>query len=234
LLRYRRVTVSDRGAGRRPGPGALGAPARALRRAVGGLHARPRLRRAAVAVDIALALVGVGLVGYPFATDAWTEHLVQPRLAAQLGRPELAGLYRAGSVPTSSAVTRMRIPRLGVDTVVVEGITVSALRAGSGHYPRTPLPGQRGNVAIAGHRTTYGAPFRDLDRLVPGDEIVFETPVGVVTYLVDEPPFVVAPDDMSVVADESRHLLTLTTCHPRNSDKQRLVVRATLVGEVIA
>ncbi len=205
-----------------------------LRRALAALHARPRLRRAAVALNLAVALVGAGLVGYPFATDAWTEHLVQPRLESQLGRPGLASAYRAGIVPNASAVTRMRIPRLGVDTVVVQGITVSALRAGSGHYPETPLPGQRGNVAIAGHRTTYGAPFRDLDRLAPGDEILFETPLGPVRYVVDVPPFIVAPDDMRVVAHESRHVLTLTTCHPRNSAKQRLVVRARLVGEVIA
>ena len=205
-----------------------------MRRALAALHARPRLRRTAVAVNCAVALVGLGLVGYPFATDAWTEHVVQPRLAAQLDRADLASSYRIGQVAESSALTRMAIPRLGVDTVVVEGITVSALRAGTGHYPSTPLPGQRGNVAIAGHRTTYGAPFRHLDRLVPGDEIVFETPLGKVVYRVDRPPFVVEPDDTRVVAHESRHILTLTTCHPLNSSRERLVVRAVLVGEVLA
>ena len=187
-----------------------------------------------MAVNFAVALVGLGLVGYPFATDAWTEHVVQPRLAAQLDRADLASSYRIGRIPGSSALTRMRIPRLGLDTVVVQGITVSALRAGTGHYPDTPLPGQRGNVAIAGHRTTYGAPFRHLDRLVPGDEIVFDTPLGEVVYRVDRPPFVVSPDDTRVIAHESRHVLTLTTCHPLNSSRERLVVRAVLVGEVIA
>jgi sortase A len=217
--------------GRATGVG--GAPARAARRALTALHARPRLRRTAVALNLLVALVGLGLVGYPFATDAWTAHVVQPRLASQLDRPGLASAYREGTVATAAAVTRMRIPRLGVDTVVVQGITVSALRAGTGHYPGTPLPGQRGNVAIAGHRTTYGAPFHDLDRLAAGDEILFETPLGDVTYRVDTAPFVVAPDDTRVIAPESRHLLTLTTCHPLHSAKQRLVVRATLVGEVL-
>lgn len=198
------------------------------------LRTRPRLRRLAVAANCLIAVVGLALVGYPFATDAWSERWVQPRLATQLARPGLAAAYQTGTVPTSSALTRMRIPRIGVDTVVVEGITVSALRAGSGHYPGTPLPGQRGNVAIAGHRTTYGAPFRDIDRLAVGDVIVFATPLGDVTYRVSDAPFVVEPDSTDVVAPDSRNLLTLTTCHPRSSSRLRLVVRAVLVGTGLA
>ena len=77
--------------------------------------------------------------------------------------------------------------------MVVEGTGASALRAGAGHYPNTPLPGEEGNVAIAGHRTTYGKPFANLDRLKPGDEIILETPVGKYTYKVSRDPFVVTP-----------------------------------------
>ncbi len=211
----------------------LSALIRPFQRVVHALDGRPRLRRAALVLNLVVALVGAGLVAYPFATETWAERVVQPRLQSQLRRVDPAS-YRAGAVAVSSPVTRMRIPRLGVDTIIVEGVTVTALRAGAGHYPGTPLPGQRGNVAIAGHRTTYGSPFRHLDRLAPGDEIVFTTPVGAVTYRVSGDPFVVAPDDTRVVAPDSQSLLTLTTCHPLNSSRERLIVRAVLVGEVLA
>ena len=179
-----------------------------------------------------MALIGAGLVAYPFATEAWTDHVVQPRLSSELRRADPVA-YRSGHVGVSRALTRMQIPALGVDTVVVEGVTVSALRAGAGHYPGTPLPGQPGNAAIAGHRTTYGSPFRHLDRLTPGDEIAFTTPLGEVRYRVTVAPFVVAPDDTRVVAPTREPMLTLTTCHPLQSSRQRLVVQATLVGAAL-
>ena len=194
------------------------------------LRARPRLRRTAVLLNLAVALAGAGLVAYPFATDAWSARVLQPRAEAQFASPALAAAYRSDSVRTASALTRMRIPALGVDTVVVEGVTVSALRAGAGHYPDTPLPGERGNVAIAGHRTTYGKPFRRLDTLAPGDEIEFETPVGRFVYRVARAPFVVDPHDLSVLEQDQRSLLTLTTCHPVDSARERLVVQAVLVS----
>jgi sortase A len=117
-----------------------------------------------------------------------------------------------------------------VDVVVVEGTTASALRAGAGHYPQTPLPCEVGNVGIAGHRTTYGRPFHNLDRLKEGDDIILETPVGECRYKVAKVPYVVLPTDTSVVAPASESLLTLTTCHPKGSASHRLVVRAVLQG----
>ena len=195
------------------------------------LRDHPRFRRAALVVNGLAALVGLSLVAYPFATDAWARNVVQPRAAAQLGTPAQATAYRTGTLASASAVTRMRIPRLDVDVVVVEGITVSALRAGAGHYPSTPLPGQRGNVAIAGHRTTFGQPFRHLDRLRVGDEILLDTPVGRYAYRVQSAPRVVEPDDLSVLEQDERSLLTLTTCHPVDSARERLVVQAVLTGE---
>ena len=95
--------------------------------------------------------------------------------------PEVARLFfPAGGDP----VSRLTIPSIGVDKVVVEGVQVDDLRQGPGHYTSTPLPGQPGNAAIAGHRTTYGAPFHKIDELVPGDEIQVQTFQGTFTYRV--------------------------------------------------
>src|SRR5919205_1099741 len=90
-------------------------------------------------------------------------------------------------------ITKISIPAADLKPTVGGGGTgASALRAGAGHYPNTPLPGEEGNVAIAGHRTTYGKPFANLDRLKVGDEIFLETPVGNYTYKVTKDPFPVA------------------------------------------
>jgi sortase A len=113
--------------------------------------------------------------------------------------------------------------------VVVEGTTASALRAGAGHYPQTPLPCETGNVSIAGHRTTYGKPFHNVDLLKPGDDIILTTPIGSCTYKVDR-QFIVRPEDTSVIAPTPDGVLTLTTCHPKGSARQRLIIRATLQG----
>ncbi len=129
--------------------------------------------------------------------------------------------------PTGEAVAIMRIPKIGVEKAVVEGVSVPALKHGPGHYPRTPLPGQRGNSAIAGHRTTYGAPFFRLDELVAGDEILVTTRQGEFTYEVTE-RMIVRPSQNEVLAPSDDNRLTLTTCHPRFSAAQRLIVVATL------
>ncbi len=129
----------------------------------------------------------------------------------------------------------LQIPRIGVDKVIVEGTSTTDLRQGPGHYgiagqgPVTPLPGQAGNVGIAGHRTTYGAPFYNLNELAPGDPIVITTIQGVFTYEVTT-SLVVSPSDVSVMAPSATPELTLTTCTPRFSASSRLVVHATLAS----
>jgi sortase A len=125
------------------------------------------------------------------------------------------------------------IPRIGVDWTFVEGVTVDDLKDGPGHYPESPLPGQAGNAAIAGHRTTYGAPFQDVDQLQPGDEIHITTVQGRFTYLVRETQ-IVAPSQVEVLAADHwawPNALTLTACHPKYSARQRIVIGAELVGE---
>ena len=192
------------------------------------LRRRGSLRRALVGANLCLALVGAGFVVYPFATDAFATRWVQPRALERLTSPAQAAAYREGRIPTASPVTRLRVRRVGIDVVVVEGVTAEALRAGAGHYPNTPLPGERGNVAIAGHRVTYGRPFRHMDRIVRGDRIELETPVGTYVYVVTRGPFVVEPKDLSVLEQDQRAMLTLTTCNPVHSARERLVVQAVL------
>lgn len=129
-------------------------------------------------------------------------------------------------------IARLEMPSIGTDHIVVAGIGVEELRLGPGHFPDTPLPGQLGNAAIAGHRTTYGQPFHDVDRLVVGDDIVVTTEAGRFTYVVDEIS-IVLPSDYQVVStvDRSRATLTLTSCHPKWSAAQRIIVHADLDPE---
>ena len=133
--------------------------------------------------------------------------------------------------PAGQAFAIIRIPtieRLQEGWTVVEGVTRSDLKAGAGHMPTTPLPGQPGNAVIAGHRTTYGAPFHEFDELVPNDLIEVETALGVHTYAVRE-TIIVKPTEIWVAQHCDGAWLTLTTCHPKFSSRQRLVVFAELV-----
>jgi len=137
--------------------------------------------------------------------------------------------------PEGEVVGRIGIPKIGVDEFVVEGVNVDDLRRGPGHYPSTQMPGHEGNSAIAGHRTTYGAPFGDLDQLTAGADIRVTTVQGDFRYKVTEIR-VVDPSEVSVLdpspdpARPGRELatLTLTTCNPKYSAAERLIVRAQL------
>ena len=197
------------------------------------LRNKPWLRRTLSGLSVLLVLGGLALVGYPFATNMWTDR-IQERLEDQIASPELQQAYKERKIETGDSLTRIKIPALGLDTVVVEGITPSALRAGAGHYPQTPLPCEGGNVSIAGHRTTYGRPFGNVDQLKPGDTIELTTPIGGCVYQVSRDPYVVAPTEMSVIDPTAERSLTLTTCHPKGSAAQRLIIRATWVKDLKA
>ncbi|MGH8999484.1 MAG: class E sortase [Acidimicrobiia bacterium] len=211
------------------GNDAAGEAKKVRSRSSGGFTAaamgRPAVRKAISGLSILLAVVGIGMLAYPFATNLYQGRL-QDQLADEIKEPELIKAYQAGTVEEGDPLTRIQIPALDVDVVVVEGTTSSALRAGAGHYPNTPLPGEEGNVAIAGHRTTYGKPFANIDRLEPGDEIILETPIGRHVYSIDRKPFVVSNTDWQVVSQSPGRTLTLTTCHPRGSAEKRLVIKA--------
>jgi sortase A len=125
------------------------------------------------------------------------------------------------------ALGKLEIPSIGVSEFVVEGTDADNLRKGPGHYPDTPLPGQHGTSAIAGHRTTYGAPFRDLDKVQKGDRIVVELPYGTFIYRVDRTQIV---DDSAlwVTKRVDHDQLVLTACHPLYSAAERIVAFARL------
>jgi sortase A len=197
------------------------------------LRNKPWLRRTLSGLSVLLVLGGLALVGYPFATNMWTDR-IQERLEDQIASPELQQAYKERKVETGDSLTRIKIPAIGLDTVVVEGITPSALRAGAGHYPQTPLPCEGGNVSIAGHRTTYGRPFGNVDQLKPGDTIELTTPIGGCVYQVSRDPWIVPPTEMTVIDPTAERSLTLTTCHPKGSAAQRLIVRATWVKDLKA
>ena len=150
----------------------------------------------------------------------------------------------APTVPAEGdPVARIKIPKIGVDAIVVNGVSRTDLRKGPGLYPETALPGQAGNAAIAGHRTTYGAPFGDLDQLIIGDLIQVQTLYGVFRFRVTE-QLIVAPSDIGVIDPKpvdstapSKGLIpqvTLTTCNPKYSAAQRLIVKADLAPDQIA
>jgi sortase A len=130
-------------------------------------------------------------------------------------------------VHAGDPIGHLRLPAAGIDDVMVEGTGTNDLRSGPGHYPSTPLPGQRGTVGIAGHRTTYGAPFRHLDAVKPGDRVEVAMPYGVFTYRVERTR-IVQPTDVWVTDRVSYDRLILSACHPLYSAAQRIVVFAKL------
>ncbi len=157
-------------------------------------------------------------------------------ISAELDETALRLLYP----DNGEVIARIDIPRIGVSEFVVEGVRVEDLRKGPGHYLNSPLPGQPGNAAIAGHRTTYGAPFHRIDELSPGDEIRIRTLQGDFTYRVmpqtdgsgeTKGHFIVSPNEVGVLDDFGDNRLTLTACHPKYSARQRIIVVAELVEE---
>jgi sortase A len=151
------------------------------------------------------------------AADAATADVVAGPTTNQLATP-LGGL-----------LSHLVIPRIGVSDYVVQGVGEAQLAEGPGHYPGTATIGGAGNVGIAGHRTTYGAPFFNLNELRPGDLIYLTNTSGQsFTYRVTT-HFIVAPNDSAVLDPTPVPTLTLTTCNPRFSATNRLVVQATLV-----
>lgn len=166
---------------------------------------------------------------------SWTE---PPRQAT---RPGTTAAAPAPAPPAQlgQGAFVMYVPRFGWDKprIVVQGVSVEDLKLGPGHIPGTAMPGQLGNVVVSGHRTTHGEPFNGAADLQPGDPIVLETQTGWFTYTV-RGLSIVDPSAVQVTyavpgdptATPTKRLLTLTTCNPKYSASQRLIVRAELTA----
>lgn len=219
---------------------------------------RSRARAALRGLSTALIVAGTLLLADAVATLVWEEpvsslyaHFQQGELSGELDKLEQVPLppveqraivklpdpkrklaFAARSLDRRTddgdAVGRLRIDRIGLSSVVIEGTNADDLRRGPGHYPATPLPGQRGTVGIAGHRTTYGAPFRKIDKVRRGDDIVVTMPYGRFTYRVERTR-IVKPTDVWVTQRVSYDRLILSACHPLYSAAERIVVFARLV-----
>ena len=210
------------------------------------------LRTAARGTGQLLLTVGYVLVlfvGYELWVTDLQSNARQDELTAELREEWTAG--PAAAVPAElqggEAFAMLHIPRLGADyaRVVVEGTGTEELEQGPGHYPGTAMPGEQGNFAVAGHRVGRGSPFLEIDELREGDPIVVETADSWFVYRVLGPAEqvpgqqVVSPSDVSVIAptpggpadgSPTGAYLTLTTCHPEYSARQRLIVHAVLEG----
>lgn len=191
-------------------------------------------------------LIGLGVLILLFvAYQLWGTGLAHSRAQSDL-KAQFDATLRAPTTTTppgaepvappppvlGEAVAVLQIPKIGVDEHIVEGVEVEDLKKGPGHYPGTRMPGEAGNAAIAGHRTTYGAPFFRLNELEKGDEMLVTTKAGEFRYLVDRID-IVTPDDTYVLDETQDNRLTLTTCHPRYSAAQRMIVVGHLEGPVV-
>jgi len=168
-------------------------------------------------------------------TASATGTSVPPATLPSERAPDQAG--SEGARPSAQQpVGRIEIPKIGTSLVVVEGVDADTLKLGPGHFPQTPLPGQPGNAAVAGHRVTFGGPFNRIDELVPGDPIIVETTQGRFTYLVHDYAgngtghHIVVPTQTEILNQHGDdNTLTLMACHPKHDLVQRIVVVAKLV-----
>ena len=136
--------------------------------------------------------------------------------------------------PTAPApivkIGEIRIPKIGLVHPIYEGVTLTVIDHGPGHWPGSAVPGQLGNAVFAGHRVTHTHPFRNIDKLVPGDEIQFVMPDGTYTYRMTQQQ-IVTPNDTWIVNPTQTATLTLFACHPPGSATNRIVIRADYVGK---
>jgi sortase A len=218
---------------------------------------RSRLRALRRLLLLAGLVVGFALLADGILTIVWQEPITalqQSHDQAAL-RTDLSGLQHmlaaAPKAPGESASARMRrqaltllrakrpdgsalgsvdIPRIGLKTVFVESTTHPSLKKGPGHYRGTVLPGLYGTVGLAGHRTTYGAPFRRVDELSDGSRIILRMPYGRFTYKVTGTRITSPSDASSLVSHAGTNRLVLTACHPLYSAAKRIVVSARLVS----
>ncbi|MEW6552889.1 MAG: sortase [Actinomycetota bacterium] len=215
--------VNTEGLADGPHPEGAEAPARGKRRRKG---------KVLIIVGVSLVLAGLlslaGIYLYIYYTDRQAAR-AQGELMRQWEENPVPS--EEGDVAVGDGIARIISERMGLDAIVVElwGLDdAENLKRGPGHIPGTAYPGQPGNSVISGHRTTYGAPFRHIEQLVPGDEIILITAKNRYVYEVYEQR-IVLPTDLTVLEQTGEPKLTLTACHPWYSAAQRIVVISRLV-----
>jgi sortase A len=159
-------------------------------------------------------------------TTTTTTSTTTTSLALQMTQP-VAPPSDPRGVENNPPLGRIAIPKIGLDSELHQGIRLTTLDRGPGHWPGTAMPGQIGNVVVAGHRTSHGAEFRHLDALAPGDEVVFTTADGTFTYHVTGTQ-IVTPDALWIVDPTDTPTATLFACHPLGSTAKRIVVNLAL------
>jgi sortase A len=178
------------------------------------------------------ATVGAGLRVYrpqpPSAvTPAAAEDAPQPSPVPMTAAPRRAAAAQHPLAPPVSDA-RILIPRIGVDLPVYEGVDPWTLRFGPGHWEGTVAPGEVGNTVVAGHRTTFTHPFRDIDQIEAGDDVIFVTNGGTFTYHATD-AFVVGDTDTWIADATDTATFTLFACHPKGSERERYVLKGELV-----
>lgn len=195
---------------------------------------------AAVGAAAATAgLAGLDLVGRPPAPVLLRASFVGPstpevRLAPVVAPPPVT---RSGPIDVPAdpyaneaivEIGTIEIPKLNVSRRLMQGVTLRNIDIGPSHWPGSALPGEDGNMVVAGHRVTHGRPFRNLDQLVAGDQVVVTAKGMRATYRVAV-TFIVTPDRTDIANPTATPILTMFACHPPGSARQRIVVRADLV-----
>ena len=157
-----------------------------------------------------------------------TTTTVVPVAALILPKPVTAP-HDASAAEVHNELGTIEIPKIGLKMTMLEGVRLSTLDQGPGHWPGSAMPGQVGNVVVAGHRTSHAKPFRHLDALVPGDQVIFTMPYGQFIYRVVSTE-IVAPERVDIVDQTSAKTATLFACHPPGSTRQRIVVHLAFSG----
>lgn len=166
----------------------------------------------------------------PGSEDPTVMEPVSTQVPAPSAHPNEVPAYSPTPTPApGEPFAVISFPDLDVTWPVFEGVSPEVLRSGPGHMPSTALPGDPGNAVVSGHRTTWGAPFNRIAELSPGDSVVVETASGTHVYVVTS-QFSTLPTDMAVAEPLPGSWLTLTSCHPMGSSRERIITRARLVS----
>lgn len=192
--------------------------------------------QAVVMAPVEKPVVTTSVVEEPVAVEAAAPPETAPPEAPEVAQDPVPAAARAARPAKAAPAARgkpqptghIEIPAIGLSHATYEGIELSVLNYGPGHWPGTAHPGEPGNTVFPGHRTTYTRPFWDIDRLVQGDHVIFTTPAGRFTYRVDQ-TLIVDDEDTWIITQTKDPTFTIFACHPKGSARQRYVVKGSLV-----